>query len=51
MASGRRKSGDENIRSLTRTSGGKSYSISLPIAVVRAFDGFRECLEKKGKEI
>ncbi|MFA7302467.1 MAG: hypothetical protein WC030_01845 [Candidatus Paceibacterota bacterium] len=34
---GRRKSGDENIRSLIRTSNGKSYSLTLPIAVVRAF--------------
>ena len=34
---GRRKIGEENIRSLTRTSGGKSYAITLPVAVIRAF--------------
>lgn len=34
---GRRKSGQENVRSLTRVSGGKSYALTLPIAVVRAF--------------
>ncbi len=34
---GRRKVGDENVRSLTRTSGGKSYAITLPVAVIRQF--------------
>ena len=34
---GRRKAGEENVRSLIRTSGGKSYAISLPIEVIRAF--------------
>jgi len=34
---GRRKVGDENVRSLTRTSGGKSYAITLPVAVIREF--------------
>lgn len=41
MAAGRRKVGKENIRSLTRTSGGKSYAISLPIGVIREF-GWQE---------
>ena len=34
---GRRRAGEENVRSLIRTSGGKSYAISLPIEVIRAF--------------
>ena len=34
---GRRRIEDKNIRSLTSTSGGKGYSITLPIAVIRAF--------------
>jgi len=34
---GRRKVGDENVRSLTRTSGGKSYAVTLPVAIIRAF--------------
>ncbi|PIR83102.1 hypothetical protein COU19_02300 [Candidatus Kaiserbacteria bacterium CG10_big_fil_rev_8_21_14_0_10_56_12] len=38
---GRRKSGQENIRSLTKTGGGRSYTVSLPAAVVREF-GWRE---------
>lgn len=37
MASGRRKAGQENVRSLVRTSGGKSYAITLPREVIRAF--------------
>lgn len=41
MVAGRRKVGKENIRSLTRTSGGKSYAISLPIGVIREF-GWQE---------
>ena len=43
---GRRKVEQENIRSLTRVSGGKSYAVSLPIAVVRKFRwGKRQKLE------
>ena len=38
---GRRKSEQENIRSLTKTGGGRSYTVSLPVAVVRAF-GWKE---------
>ena len=34
---GRRKREDENIRSLIRMSNGKSYALTLPIAVVREF--------------
>ncbi|HVX90402.1 MAG TPA: hypothetical protein VHC20_02070 [Candidatus Paceibacterota bacterium] len=34
---GRRKEGQELIRSLVKTSGGRSYSISIPIEVIRAF--------------
>lgn len=34
--SGRRKVGKENIRSLTKVSGGKSYAVTLPMAMVRA---------------
>lgn len=34
---GRRKEGKELVRSLVKTSGGKSYAISLPIEVVRKF--------------
>ncbi|MHB8913820.1 MAG: AbrB/MazE/SpoVT family DNA-binding domain-containing protein [Minisyncoccota bacterium] len=37
MAAGRRKREDENIRSLIRMSNGKSYAVTLPIAVVREF--------------
>jgi len=33
----RRKIGKQNIRSLTKLSGGKSYGITLPIGVIRAF--------------
>lgn len=36
-AGGRRRREDENVRSLIRTSGGKSYAISLPREVIRAF--------------
>jgi len=38
---GRRKSEHENIRSLTKTGGGRTYTLSLPVAVVRAF-GWKE---------
>ncbi|PIR87979.1 MAG: hypothetical protein COU10_01715 [Candidatus Harrisonbacteria bacterium CG10_big_fil_rev_8_21_14_0_10_45_28] len=31
----RRKIENKNVRSLTKTSGGRSYSISLPIDVIR----------------
>jgi len=34
---GRRKAGDENVRSLTKTSNGTSYAITLPKAVVKEF--------------
>lgn len=34
---GRRKSGKENIRSLSKVSGGRSYMITLPASVVRDF--------------
>jgi bifunctional DNA-binding transcriptional regulator/antitoxin component of YhaV-PrlF toxin-antitoxin module len=34
---GRRKAGEENVRSLGRSSNGRSYSITLPIEVIRAF--------------
>jgi hypothetical protein len=37
MAAGRRKREDENIRSLIRMSNGKSYALTLPIAVIREF--------------
>ena len=40
-AAGRRKSGNENIRSLTKTGGGRTYTVSLPVAVVREF-GWKE---------
>ena len=33
----KRKSGEENIRSLTKTGGGRTYTVSLPAAVVREF--------------
>ena len=36
-AGGRRKSGRENIRSLTKTGGGRSYTVSLPAAIIREF--------------
>lgn len=32
---GRRKVGKENIRSLTKVSSGKSYAITLPMAMVK----------------
>ncbi len=38
---GRRKVENENIRSLSKVSGGRSYAITLPIATVRAF-GWKE---------
>lgn len=38
---GRRKTGQENVRSLTKTGGGRTYTLSLPVAVVRAF-GWKE---------
>lgn len=34
---GRRQEGLENVRSLIRTSGGASYAITLPRAVIRQF--------------
>lgn len=34
---GRRKKEEENVRSLIRMSNGKSYALTLPIAVVREF--------------
>ncbi len=34
---GRRKGEDENVRSLMRMSNGKSYALTLPIAVIRQF--------------
>jgi len=34
---GRRKREEENVRSLIRMSNGKSYALTLPIAVVREF--------------
>jgi hypothetical protein len=34
---GRRKAGEENVRSLIRTSGGRSYAVTLPIEIVRLF--------------
>ncbi|MDO8408238.1 MAG: hypothetical protein Q7S95_03325 [bacterium] len=40
-AAGRRKSGEENVRSLTKTGGGRSYTVSLPVATIRAF-GWQE---------
>jgi len=40
-AAGRRKSGDENVRSLTKTGGGRSYTVSLPRETIRAF-GWKE---------
>lgn len=33
----RRKLENRNVRSLNKTSGGKSYGITLPIEVIRAF--------------
>jgi bifunctional DNA-binding transcriptional regulator/antitoxin component of YhaV-PrlF toxin-antitoxin module len=38
---GRRKNTDDNVRSLTKVSGGRSYAITLPIAVVKEF-GWKE---------
>ena len=38
---GRRRAGNENVRSLSKTSGGNSYSVTLPKAVIREF-GWRE---------
>lgn len=38
---GRRRAEDENIRSLSKLSGGRSYGISLPKAVIREF-GWKE---------
>jgi len=38
---GRRKTGQENVRSLTKTGGGRTYTLSLPVAVIRAF-GWKE---------
>lgn len=34
---GRRRAGQELIRSLNKTGGGRSYTVSLPIEVIRAF--------------
>lgn len=34
---GRRKREEENIRSLLRMSNGKSYALTLPVAVIREF--------------
>jgi hypothetical protein len=33
----RRKTEDKNVRSLSRTSSGRSYSITLPVDVIRLF--------------
>lgn len=32
---GRRTVGEENVRSLIKTSGGKSYGLTLPVDVIR----------------
>lgn len=40
-AAGRRKAGQENIRSLTKTGGGRTYTVSLPAAVIREY-GWKE---------
>lgn len=32
-----RKDGQQNVRSLTKTGGGRSYTVSLPAAIVREF--------------
>ncbi len=34
---GRQREGQENVRSLVRTSGGKSYALTIPIEVIRTF--------------
>ena len=53
---GRRKAGQENVRSLSKVSGGTSYAITLPKAVIREF-GWKErqklqlTVNKKGKSI
>lgn len=38
---GRRKIGDENIRSLGKVSGGKSYSVTIPKAMIKKL-GWKE---------
>jgi antitoxin component of MazEF toxin-antitoxin module len=53
---GRRKAGQENVRSLSKTSGGTSYAITLPKAVIKEF-GWKErqklqlSVSKRGKSI
>jgi len=53
---GRRKAGNENVRSLTKTSSGSSYAITLPKAVIKEF-GWKErqklqlTISKRGKSI
>lgn len=44
---------DRNIRKLARVGGGKTYSITLPIEIMREFDwreGQKLVVEKYGKE-
>lgn len=38
---GRRKLGEENVRSLTKTGGGRTYTVSLPRDAIREF-GWKE---------
>jgi bifunctional DNA-binding transcriptional regulator/antitoxin component of YhaV-PrlF toxin-antitoxin module len=52
----RRKIENENIRSLNKVSGGKSYGITLPIAVIRAFrwqehQKLEITIDEKGKRL
>lgn len=41
MSKTRRKRGEEHLRKLTKVSSGTSYSLTLPIAVIRRW-GWRE---------
>jgi hypothetical protein len=36
-AAGRRKVESENVRTLTKAGGGKTYTVSIPAATIRAF--------------
>lgn len=50
----RRKLGEQHIRKLTRTGGGKSMSVTIPIEIVRDLalrDGQKVVVKKRGQKI
>lgn len=49
----RKKNGD-HVRSITKTAGGKSFSVTLPITIIRALEWDetkKVCIRKWGKKV